>query len=158
VVHGCAIAATFDFFDLVNAARVKQDPLAQGRFARVNVSRNTDVTHVLEVHLSTNYWKRSNCPIEPFARLSNCPSELAVMSITARFSARSLFKPVMPVSFCFAREFLHRHAAWFEEPRLPLRLAGTRCFIPMLPSHRRPKVSRKYLSGALGRKSSGGST
>jgi hypothetical protein len=89
------------------------------------VSRNTDVTHVLEVHLSTNYWKRSNCPIEPFARLSNCSSELAVMSTTARFSARPLFKPVLTASL------LCRHSARIEQQGLTLRLAGTRCFIPI---------------------------
>ncbi len=36
-VHGGAIAAAFDVFDLVDPAGIKQNPLAQGRFARVDV-------------------------------------------------------------------------------------------------------------------------
>ncbi len=50
VVHGRAIAATTDFFDLVNSAGVEQDPLAERRFARVDVGTDTDVSDFLQIH------------------------------------------------------------------------------------------------------------
>ncbi len=43
-------AAAADILDLVNPAGVVQNPLAQGRFARVDVRRNADVAKFLEVH------------------------------------------------------------------------------------------------------------
>ena len=43
VVHGGAVAAAADVLDLVDAAGVVQNPLAQGRLARVDVGRDADV-------------------------------------------------------------------------------------------------------------------
>ena len=42
VIHGCP-ATSMHFLHLVDAARVKQNPLAQRGFARVNVRGNTNV-------------------------------------------------------------------------------------------------------------------
>ena len=44
VVHGGAVAAAFDFIDPMDAAGIEEDPLAQGRFARVDMGRNADVS------------------------------------------------------------------------------------------------------------------
>ena len=43
VVHGGAVAVAADVFDLVDAAGVEQNPLAQGRLARVDVGGDADV-------------------------------------------------------------------------------------------------------------------
>src|SRR5262249_49940731 len=49
-VHRGAIAAAAYVFNLVDTAGVKQNALTQGRFARVDVGRNADVTKLFEVH------------------------------------------------------------------------------------------------------------
>src|SRR5690606_26202120 len=53
VVHGGAIAAATDLANLVDAAGVVQDPLAEGRLTRVDVGRNADVSQLGEVHICT---------------------------------------------------------------------------------------------------------
>ena len=46
IIHGRAGAVPFDFLHAVNAARVKEDPLAQGGLARVDMGRNADISYV----------------------------------------------------------------------------------------------------------------
>jgi hypothetical protein len=45
VVHGRAVAVAMDLFHFMDAARVKENPLAQGRLARVDVSGNAEVAY-----------------------------------------------------------------------------------------------------------------
>ena len=51
-VHGGPVAISLDFFHLVDAARVKQNALAQRRLAGVDVGRDAQVADVLKVHWS----------------------------------------------------------------------------------------------------------
>ena len=50
VVHGGAVAAAADVLDLVDAAGVEQDPLAERGLARVDVGRDADVAKLFKVH------------------------------------------------------------------------------------------------------------
>src|SRR5262245_42164840 len=50
VVHGGAVTATLDLFHFVDAARVIEDALAEGRLARVDVRRNAEVANFGKVH------------------------------------------------------------------------------------------------------------
>ena len=50
VVHRGAVAAAFDLVDSMDPASVKQDPLAEGGLARVDVCRNTDVSQFCQIH------------------------------------------------------------------------------------------------------------
>lgn len=60
VVHCGAFAA--DFLDTMNSPGVEKDPLAQGCFARVDVSRNTDIVQVSQRVLHDfHIWKSGSC-------------------------------------------------------------------------------------------------
>ncbi len=50
MVHRGAIAVTADLFDLVNPSGVKQNPLAQGGFPRIDMGTNPDVSQFLQTH------------------------------------------------------------------------------------------------------------
>ncbi len=58
VVHGGTVTVTADLFDLVNPSGVEQDSLAQGRFARIDVSTDPDVSQFLQTH---NFHLNSAC-------------------------------------------------------------------------------------------------
>ena len=60
-VHRGAVAAAADVLNFVDTAGVKQDPLAQGRFARVDVGRDADVSKFFEVRLhQRSVWLNAN--------------------------------------------------------------------------------------------------
>jgi hypothetical protein len=50
VVHRGTVTVTTDLFDFVNPAGVEEDTLAEGRFARIDVSANPDVSQFLQTH------------------------------------------------------------------------------------------------------------
>src|SRR5262249_40618927 len=50
MVHRGAVATALDLFDLMDTGRVKKDALAEGRFARVDVRRNAEITNFRKVH------------------------------------------------------------------------------------------------------------
>src|SRR4029079_8170644 len=50
VIHGGAVAPALDLFHFVDAARVIQDALAEGRFARVDMRRNAEIAYFREIH------------------------------------------------------------------------------------------------------------
>ena len=62
VVHGCSITATTDLLHLMNATSEIQNPLAQRRFARVNMCGNTNVTNLAEIH--RNYYQNNTLRVE----------------------------------------------------------------------------------------------
>ena len=65
VVHGGAVAAALHFFDLVDAAGVEQDPLAERRLARVDVGGNADVAKLFEVHVYLSLSRKLSGPVTP---------------------------------------------------------------------------------------------
>src|SRR5690606_12491 len=49
-VHGRTVTVPLHLVHFVNAAGVEQDPLGEGRLARVDVSGDADVAEFLEIH------------------------------------------------------------------------------------------------------------
>jgi hypothetical protein len=95
VIHGRAVAATLDLFDLVDPARVIEDPLAQGRLARVDVGGNAEIANSREVHTAPEK-RRTSVRLVPYRTLRNAgycrwvdtsrsqPGRLGLMSRRAR--------------------------------------------------------------------------
>jgi hypothetical protein len=58
MVHRGTVTVATDLFDFVNPSGVKEDALAEGRFARIDVSTNPDVSQFLQTH---NFHLNSAC-------------------------------------------------------------------------------------------------